>query len=458
MDNTTIAAVSTPIGSGGISIVRISGDDAIGIAKKIFKPKNNKDISKVDSHTIHYGTIVSDDRIIDEVLVSIMKKPNTFTREDIVEINCHGGIIATEKILEAVLKNGAHIADPGEFTKRAFLNGRIDLSQAESVIDLIYSKTDLSRQSAVNQLEGSLSHKISGIKNKVADLLAHIEVNIDYPEYDIEQLSISKIEETVVDINKEILLLLDTSDTGKIVKEGIKTAIIGKPNVGKSSLLNSLMREQRAIVTDVPGTTRDLIEEYVNIQGIPLKLIDTAGIRETHDVVEKIGVDLSKSAIESAELILFVVDVSSTISKEDILILNNIKNKKCIIVLNKIDLPEAIDSSYLKNFTNDIPTIRISVTSNIGICELEQTIKNMFMSGSIDINNDVILTNIRHKNALLKANDATNSIISAIRAGLTQDFLAVDLQNAYRYLGEITGESVSEDIIHNIFSRFCLGK
>ncbi|HAN09038.1 MAG TPA: tRNA uridine-5-carboxymethylaminomethyl(34) synthesis GTPase MnmE [Clostridiales bacterium] len=458
MENNTVAAISTPVGSGGISIVRISGSNAMHIIGKIFKAKNSKDMSKAKSHTIHFGFIFDEDKIIDEVLVSIMRKPNTYTKEDIVEINCHGGIVPTQKILEIVLKYGADLAEPGEFTKRAFLNGRLDLSQAESVIDLITAKTDLSRQSAVNQLEGSLSHKISILKGKIADLLSHIEVNIDYPEYDIEQLSIASIESTVIQINSEIKSLLTTSDTGKILREGISTAIVGKPNVGKSSLLNALIGDQRAIVTDIPGTTRDLIEEYVNLNGVPLRLVDTAGIRETEDIVEKIGVDLSKRAIASAELVLFIMDNSSPLSKEDTSILESIKSKKYIVILNKSDLPAVIDFSVLRNFITDAPIINISITESTGFDILEQTIKMMFMSGQIDVNNDVILTNVRHKNALHKAEESMDNVLDNIKLSHTQELLAVDLQNAYRYLGEITGESVSEDIIHSIFSRFCLGK
>ncbi|HCC07574.1 MAG TPA: tRNA uridine-5-carboxymethylaminomethyl(34) synthesis GTPase MnmE [Clostridiales bacterium] len=459
MENSlTVAAISTPVGSGGISIIRISGENAFTIIKKIFVPKHTKDISEAKSHTIHFGIIADEGKTIDEVLVSVMKKPNTYTKEDIVEINCHGGIIPTQRVLDAVLKYGADLAEPGEFTKRAFLNGRLDLSQAESVIDLITAKTDLSRQSAVNQLEGSLSHKISALKNSVADLLSHIEVNIDYPEYDIEQLSIDTIETTVIQINTEIKSLLTTSDTGKIIREGISTAIVGKPNVGKSSLLNALIGEQRAIVTDIPGTTRDLIEEYVNLHGIPLKLVDTAGIRETEDVVEKIGVDLSRRAIDSAELILFILDNSSPISDEDISILERIKDKKHIIILNKSDLPEAIDFSILGDSINNVPIIKLSITQNTGLDDLEKTIKKIFMSGEIDVNNEVILTNVRHKNALNKAEESLSNVLTSIKLLHTQELLAIDLQNAYRYLGEITGESVSEDIIHSIFSRFCLGK
>ncbi len=458
MYTTTIAAISTPIGTGGISIIRISGDDAFAIISKIFNPKRKKDMLSVKTHTIHFGEIIDGDNIIDEVLVSIMHSPNTFTRENIAEINCHGGMVATNRVLEVVLKNGAHLAEPGEFTKRAFLNGRLDLSQAEAVIDIINSKTDLSRQSAVNQLEGSLLHKINALKTGIIGILSHIEVNIDYPEYDIEQITNDTIKNGTSQILNAINQLLSTTDTGKIVRDGIPTAIVGKPNVGKSSLLNALIRDERAIVTDIAGTTRDTIEEYVNLHGVPLKLIDTAGIRDTEDTVEKIGVERSRKAIDSADLVLFVLDISNPLSNEDRTIYESIQHKKHIVVLNKSDLPRKLSEDELLSLIGNGTTIDLSASTGDGIHKLEHLIKDMFLSGNINVETDIIVTNTRHKNALLKAHDSLSSLLSNMDSGLTQDFLSIDLQNAYRYLGEITGESVSESMINDIFSRFCLGK
>lgn len=457
MTNNTIAAISTPIGSGGISIIRMSGKDSLNILSKIFKPKK-KTINDIKSHTITYGEIISNKKIIDEVLVSVMKKPHTYTKEDIVEINCHGGIIPTKTILELLLSNGAILAEPGEFTKRAFLNGRLDLSQAEAICDIINSKTDLARQTAVNQLEGSLSNEINKIKSKLLDIITNIEANIDYPEYDIEEKSTEEIKSEIEILKSNINTLIKNADNGKIIREGIKIAIIGKPNVGKSSLLNILAKQPKAIVTNIPGTTRDIVEEYININGIPVNLIDTAGIRDTQDTVEKIGINKSKEALNSADLILLLFDNSIPLTPEDYDILNYIKNKLHFGIINKSDLPKKLDESILTNYIAKDNIINISAEKNIGIDTLKNKIYNLFINNNINSNNNIFISNVRHKTALINTIESLNSSISTINNGLSQDFISIDLKNAYSQLGEITGETLNEDIISNIFKNFCLGK
>lgn len=456
----TIAAIATPISPGGIGIVRISGPNSLSIVDNIFKFKNkNKRISNVPTHTLNYGYIVDhNNQIIDEVLVSVMKGPNSYTKEDVVEINTHGGVIVVQKVLRRILGEGARLAEPGEFTKRAFLNGRIDLSQAEAVIDIINAKTEMALDASVNQLNGTISEKISEIKYLIIQLIAHIEASIDYPEYDIEEINNEYILQEIKKIKALIKDLLISYDDGKVIKEGIKTVIIGKPNVGKSSLLNTLLKEQRAIVTDIPGTTRDVLEEYMYLHGIPLRLIDTAGIRETEDYVEQIGVGKTIEKINEADLILLMIDSSTALSEEDIDILKKIENKKAIILLNKTDLGQKIQKEDLNNYLNTNNIISLSVKTLEGMELLESSIKGMFLAGNINFNDHVYITSIRHKNALEKAIHSVDNVINGIMACMPIDLLAIDITNIYECIGEITGDSVKEDLIEQIFSQFCLGK
>lgn len=457
----TIAAVATPLSPSGIGIIRISGDDAVDIADKIFmSKKKTKRISEAASHSLNYGYIYDykEEKVIDEVLVSVMKEPNSFTKENVVEINAHGGVVVIQKILRMVLNNGARLAEPGEFTKRAFLNGRIDLSQAEAVIDIINSENELALDSSVNQLKGSVSEKINEIKDMLLSLIAHIEASIDYPEYDIDELSFDSMEEKLKFIKEKIQDLLVTYDDGRMIKEGIKTVIIGRPNVGKSSLLNLLLKEQRAIVTEIPGTTRDVLEEYMNIKGVPLKLVDTAGIHDTNDIVEKIGVERSKEYIEKADLVLFIIDASEKIKNEDIEIIKLLNNKKVIILLNKIDLEVKAELEMISKLLTGHKIISISVKNNIGLNELENEIKNLFIVGKINVNNQVYITNVRHKNALDKSMISLEQVMNSLSSNMAEDFLAIDLKNVYESICEITGDSINEDLVNKIFSQFCLGK
>lgn len=452
----TIAAISTPRGEGGISIVRISGSESLEILQKIFKPKNNKLIKDLKNYSINYGHIFDNKNIIDEVLVSIMKAPNTYTKEDIVEINCHGGFLITEKVLQTVLKNGARIAEVGEFTKRAFLNGRIDLTQAEAISDIIHGKTEKSLSLSLNQLRGDLREKIEIIKKSILDLAAHINVVLDYPEEGIDDPIPKDLFFNLKKASAEIKDLILSYDKGKIIKDGIKTAIIGKPNVGKSSILNSLLREERAIVTQIPGTTRDIIEEGININGIPLVLVDTAGIRNTDDIVENIGVNKSKELINSADLILYVIDSSKDLEEEDFRIHNFINNEKVIGILNKVDIKKEIDLSKL---TKVKKWIEISATSNFGIENLENEIYKYVIDEKIDDSSQkFIITNVRHKSALEKTNMALDNIFQTVQDGMPMDLMAVDIKDALDSLGEVTGEISSEDLLDHIFSNFCVGK
>lgn len=455
----TIAAISTPLGKGGIGIVRISGKDSLFVLEKIFRPvKQNKSVSKIKSHTINYGHIVDADDVIDEVLVTFMKAPNSYTCEDVVEINCHGGIKSVSDVLDVVLKNGAFMAEPGEFTKRAFINGRIDLSQADAVIDIINAKTELSRKAAVNRLEGRLSKKIKQLRDEILTMSAHIEAAIDYPEHDDEFQTFSFIKEKTFGVMEKIEKLIDTADSGKIVQEGIDTVILGKPNVGKSSLLNCLIEEERAIVTDIPGTTRDILKEYINIGGIPLNIIDTAGIRQTDDEVEKKGVEMSKKYAENADLILLLIDYSKPLDNSDFELLSSVKNKDVIVIANKVDLPVKADIDKIYDFVSKERVLKISVKEEKGIDGLFDTIKKMFMSGKIDINEELLISSDRNKGSLYAALNSLKNAIETIQNGMPEDFLTMDLLEAYKALGEITGESVDEDIIDKIFSEFCLGK
>ena len=452
----TIAAISTPRGEGGIGIVRISGNNALEILGKIFKPKSKKNIEELKNFSINYGHLYDGKNLVDEVLVSIMKAPNTYTNEDIVEINCHGGFVITEKVLETVLKNGARISESGEFTRRAFLNGRLDLTQAEAVMDIIHGKTEKSVSLSLDQLRGDLKEQIGHLKKLVLDVAAHINVVLDYPEEGIDD----PLPENLVGNLREVMdttdILIRSYDKGKMIKEGIKTAIVGKPNVGKSSILNSVLKEERAIVTHVAGTTRDVIEEVVNLKGIPLVLVDTAGIRKTDDLVENIGVEKSKQLIESADLILFVVDGSRALDEEDMRIHEAIKAEKVIGILNKIDIREDIDLSPLTKINK---WLEISAIKNQGIDEMEEEIYNHIIEENVeDSSQKITITNIRHKSALEKTKQSIENIFETIENGLPMDLMAVDIKGALDSLSEVTGEISSEDLLDHIFSNFCVGK
>ncbi len=456
-DFDTIGAISTSIGEGGIAIVRISGDKAKDVVEKIFQAKNGQSIKDMKSYTMKYGYIIDENNNhIDEVIVSFMKGPRSFTAEDTIEINCHGGVVATNKVLEQVIKQGVRIAEPGEFTKRAFLNGRIDLSQAEAVIDIINAKTDLSMKSALMQSEGLISKEIRVLREKLLSTIAHIEATVDYPEDDLEEVTSEMAIRDLDIIKKEIKEFIETAEEGKILREGLSTVIVGKPNVGKSSLLNALTKENRAIVTDIPGTTRDVIEEYINISGIPIKIIDTAGIRETDDVVEKIGVERSRAKINDADLIILILDSSNELTEEDKEIINHISNKKYMILLNKSDLNSKITQKDLENI-NCTNIYNISAKTGEGIDEVRTVIKDMFFKGEISTNN-VIITNTRHKEALLRAYECIESAINTLNYTFAIDLASIDIRNAWTFLGEITGDSLEENIIDKIFKDFCLGK
>lgn len=454
----TIAAISTAVGEAGIGIVRISGKRSLEIGNRIFKGKVIEELKEVHNRKLTYGHIVDNGKIIDEVLITFMQGPSTYTREDMVEIYCHGGIISVKNVLQLILNKGARLAEPGEFTKRAFLNGRLDLSQAEAVMDMIKAKTDKSFEASLDQLEGSLSKKIKEIRNILLEMIAHVEVSIDFPDQDVEEITYDELKDSANNIREEIERLLATSDRGKILREGLNTVILGKPNVGKSSLLNAILRENRAIVTDIPGTTRDIIEEYVNIDGIPLRIIDTAGIRDTDDIVEQIGVDRAKQTVLDADLIIAVFDASRELSDEDHQIIDLIKDKKTIIILNKTDLPSKYDEDYFKSILNDKEIIIASITSGIGLENLEKSIKNMFYDGEVEINSDTLVTNIRHKDQLIKSLDNINNAIEDINMSVPIDCIEVDLKDCWENLGEISGDTIGEDILDKIFSEFCIGK
>lgn len=459
-ENDTIAAISTPVGEGGISIIRISGEDAVVVAKRLYR--GSKDLAQVASHTINYGHIVDPDTgaEVDEVMVSVMRAPHTYTCEDVVEINCHGGLLATNRILQLVLSYGARMAEPGEFTKRAFLNGRIDLSQSEAVMDLIRAKTDKSMKVALNQLDGDLSRLIRHLRQDILDVLAQIEVNIDYPEYDaVEEMTTKMLKEKALDIQQRIQALLKTAKQGKVLREGLATAIIGRPNVGKSSLLNTLLHEDKAIVTDVAGTTRDVIEEYVNVDGVPLKLIDTAGIRDTDDTVEKIGVERSKRALDAADLILLLIDSSAPLTAEDCELLTATHGKQRIVILNKTDLPRWVDLDELKKLTDGDALIETSIVKHEGMDQLGQQISKMFFNEGIESSqNNVMVTNARHIGLLHQANAALSDVLKGINAGMPVDLVQIDMTRCWDLLGEITGDSYQDELLDQLFSQFCLGK
>ncbi|MBI5181173.1 MAG: tRNA uridine-5-carboxymethylaminomethyl(34) synthesis GTPase MnmE [Nitrospirae bacterium] len=455
----TICAISTPVGEGGIGIVRISGKDAITIADKIFFSKKNKKLSNLASHTIHYGEIRDNNsKRVDEALVSIMKAPNTYTKEDVVEINCHGGAVPLKMALERVLKNGARLAEPGEFTKRAFLNGRIDLAQAEAVMDIISSKTDDSLRLAVNQLSGILSKKVNAIREELISIIASVEASIDFVDEDIEFISRDEMGKRIKRAVDEIEALITTADEGRIYKEGIATAIIGRPNVGKSSLLNALLKEERAIVTPVPGTTRDVIEEWVNIKGMPLRILDTAGIRHTEDIVEIEGVKRSREAIKMADIILLLIDGSVKLNEEDKRLMEEIRDKKLIVLLNKSDLPSLVKKNDIEKALPEKEIVSISALTGEGVDSLKAVIHELLFKGGITAGERPIITNLRHKTALEKTKSSLENLQNSLKENMSEEFLAVDLRAALNALGEITGETATEDILNRIFEEFCVGK
>lgn len=462
----TIAAISTAMTESGIGIVRMSGENAFTIADKIYKSKNRKKLINQKSHTIHYGYISDGDEIIDEVLVMIMKGPHSFTGEDTIEVNCHGGIYVVKRILETMIKYGARPAEPGEFTKRAFLNGRMDLSQAEAVIDIIQSKNEYALKSSVSQLKGSVKKKIEDIRKKIIYHTAFIETALDDPEHISVDGYGDTLKDVIAELIQEIKELLASSDNGRIMKEGINTVIVGKPNAGKSSLLNVLIGEDRAIVTDIAGTTRDVLQESINLQGLSLNIMDTAGIRNTKDVVEKIGVDKAKIHAREADLIIYVIDASTELDENDEEILQLIKGKKAIILLNKIDLNTVLTKNDVYDIINEgkpaelnsIPMIEISAKNEHGIDELEQLLKDMFYAGDLSFNNEIYITNVRHKTALHDAYESLKKVMESIEHNMPEDFYCIDLMDAYESLGSITGETIGEDLVNEIFSKFCMGK
>ncbi len=461
MKTETIAAIASAMTNSGIGIIRISGEDAFDVIDKIYRSqKGNKLLSQCKSHTIHYGHIYDEDEIIDEVMVLLMRAPNSYTREDTVEIDCHGGTLVMRRILEVVLKNGARPAEPGEFTKRAFLNGRIDLSQAESVMDVISSKNDFALKSSMQQLNGALTGKIKEIRGKIIHEIAFIESALDDPEH----ISIDGYGENLLIIIEKLMQkmnqMIASSENGSLLKEGINTVIVGKPNAGKSSLLNALVGRERAIVTDIAGTTRDVLEEQINLNGITLNIMDTAGIRSTEDVVEKIGVDKALSLVDKADFIIYVVDTSTALDENDEKIIDAIREKKAIILLNKSDLTQVTGEEELKEKLSgaDHKMIAISAKENIGIDVLEETITEMFFHGTISFNDEVYITNIRHKNALIQAVESLKLVKQSVENGMPEDFYSIDLMNAYEELGTIIGEAVEDDLVNEIFSKFCMGK
>ena len=454
----TIAAIATAMGNSGIGIVRISGDEAIEVADRVFKLKGGKDkLANQKSHTIHYGFVCDGDEVIDEVLVMLMKGPRTFTAEDTVEIDCHGGMLVTRRVLEAVLKAGARLADPGEFTKRAFLNGRIDLSQAEAVIDVINAKNEYALKSSVGQLRGIVSKKIKELREQIIFEIALIETALDDPEHISLDGYGDKLMTVVKGMEKELCKLIKSSSNGRVVSEGVKTVILGKPNAGKSSLMNVLVGEDRAIVTDIAGTTRDILEEHIYLQGISLNVVDTAGIRNTDDVVEKIGVSRAMDAAEDADLIIYVVDGSRDLDENDYQIMDFIKERKAVVLLNKSDLEQVVSVDEIIDKSGH-SVIAISAKREDGIDKLEEKIKSLFYEGEIDFNDQVMITNVRHAQALKEAYDSVLMVERSIEDGMPEDFYSIDLMNAYEKLGLIVGESVEDDLVNEIFSKFCMGK
>ncbi|HEI6530863.1 TPA: tRNA uridine-5-carboxymethylaminomethyl(34) synthesis GTPase MnmE [Staphylococcus aureus] len=459
MDLDTITSISTPMGEGAIGIVRLSGPQAVEIADKLYKGKHL--LNDVPSHTINYGHIIDPEskEVIEEVMVSVLRAPKTFTREDIIEINCHGGILTINRVLELTMTYGARMAEPGEFTKRAFLNGRIDLSQAEAVMDFIRSKTDRASKVAMNQIEGRLSDLIKKQRQSILEILAQVEVNIDYPEYDdVEDATTEFLLEQSKEIKQEINRLLDTGAQGKIMREGLSTVIVGKPNVGKSSMLNNLIQDNKAIVTEVAGTTRDVLEEYVNVRGVPLRLVDTAGIRETEDIVEKIGVERSRKALSQADLILFVLNNNEALTQEDYTLYEVVKNEDVIVIVNKMDLEQNIVINEVKDMIGDTPLIQTSMLKQEGIDELEIQIRDLFFGGEVQNQDMTYVSNSRHISLLKQARQTIQDAIDAAESGVPMDMVQIDLTRTWEILGEIIGETASDELIDQLFSQFCLGK
>ncbi|CAC7283788.1 tRNA (5-carboxymethylaminomethyl-2-thiouridylate) synthase [Staphylococcus aureus] len=459
MDLDTITSISTPMGEGAIGIVRLSGPQAVEIADILYKGKHL--LNDVPSHTINYGHIIDPEskEVVEEVMVSVLKAPKTFTREDIIEINCHGGILTINRVLELTMTYGARMAEPGEFTKRAFLNGRIDLSQAEAVMDFIRSKTDRASKVAMNQIEGRLSDLIKKQRQSILEILAQVEVNIDYPEYDdVEDATTEFLLEQSKEIKQEINRLLDTGAQGKIMREGLSTVIVGKPNVGKSSMLNNLIQDNKAIVTEVAGTTRDVLEEYVNVRGVPLRLVDTAGIRETEDIVEKIGVERSRKALSQADLILFVLNNNEALTQEDYTLYEVVKNEDVIVIVNKMDLEQNIDINEVKDMIGDTPLIQTSMLKQEGIDELEIQIRDLFFGGEVQNQDMTYVSNSRHISLLKQARQTIQDAIDAAESGVPMDMVQIDLTRTWEILGEIIGETASDELIDQLFSQFCLGK
>ncbi|WP_431802124.1 tRNA uridine-5-carboxymethylaminomethyl(34) synthesis GTPase MnmE [Halobacillus andaensis] len=458
MEMDTITAISTPMGEGAIAIVRLSGPEAVSIADSLFR---GKDLNQVESHTMHYGKLIDPETgdIAEEVMVSVMRAPKTFTREDVVEINCHGGLVSVNRVLEIALANGARLAEPGEFTKRAFMNGRIDLSQAEAVMDLIRAKTDRAMNVALKQMDGRLSHLIQDLRQKLLETLAHVEVNIDYPEYDdVEEMSNEMMREKTREVLQEVEQLLETARQGKILREGLGTAIIGRPNVGKSSLMNALVHENKAIVTEVPGTTRDVIEEYVNVRGVPLRLIDTAGIRETEDIVERIGVERSRQVLQEADLILLVLNYGDELTEEDKKLFEAVNDLNIIVIVNKMDLDPKLDLEEVKRLAGDHPVISTALIREEGIDQLENAIADTFFEGDLDAGDMTYVSNVRHVQLLKQAKQALEDAQNGMDMDVPIDVVQIDVTRTWELLGEIIGDAVHESLIDQLFSQFCLGK
>lgn len=461
MEFDTIAAISTPLGEGAIAIVRLSGPEAVSIADQVFRSPSHKKLAQEATHTIHYGHLVrpETEEVVEEVMVSLMRGPKTFTREDVVEINCHGGLVTVNQVLQLVLRAGARMAEPGEFTKRAFLNGRIDLSQAEAVMDLIRAKTDKAMNVALGQMDGRLSRLIQSLRQALLETLAQVEVNIDYPEYDdVEEMTIPLMREKGMWVKQEIEKLLEISMQGKILREGLATVIVGRPNVGKSSLLNSLIQENKAIVTDIAGTTRDIIEEYVNVRGVPLKLVDTAGIRETEDIVERIGVERSRQVLKEADLILLVMNHSEALSEEDERLIEATHGMETIVIVNKTDLPQALDYSKLEELVGHRRIVTTSILQDEGIEELEQEIAKLFFEGNMQGGDMTYVSNARHIALLHQAKQTIEDALDATEQGVPVDMIQIDVTRTWEILGEIVGDTVEESLIDQLFAQFCLGK
>lgn len=461
MEFDTIAAISTPMGEGAIAIVRLSGDQAVEIADRVFKTPGGKSLTEQPSHTIHYGHLYEpkSGEVVEEVMLSLMKAPKTFTREDVVEINCHGGIVSVNRVLQLVLVNGARLAEPGEFTKRAFLNGRIDLSQAEAVMDLIRAKTDRAMNVALGQMDGKLSRLIGDLRQALIETLAQVEVNIDYPEYDdVEEMTVPVLLQKCSWVRDEIDKLLQTSSQGKILREGLSTVILGRPNVGKSSLLNSLVQENKAIVTDIAGTTRDIIEEYVNVRGVPLRLVDTAGIRETEDIVERIGVERSRQVLKEADLILLMLNSAEELSIEDERLFETIQHMDYIVVVNKTDLERKIDLNRVYDLAGKSRVVTTSLLKEEGVIELEEAIAALFFEGQVEQGDLTYVSNARHIALLNQARDVITDALDAAEAGVPVDMVQIDVTRTWEILGEIIGDTVQESLINQLFSQFCLGK